>query len=343
MQELVLPQQLQRQTLQQSVIVCADLDETLTYHGQSVTESYHGLVESLQFQNLPLIAVTGREVERVTSDATLSLKEQVPFAAIAAEVGTSLYLRDANQRYNFDTQFEQHLLNTTHFEHEAVYGACVQLEQHLLQTNSELQLRFQPRDQINAVTYAPQSFKISFTFVGDMREANYVQEMFYDHLFMVGFEKLNVVISGHHMLSDNTMEFYLDVLAGSKQQVVSYLTEQYHCTAIVVGDSGNDAGMLLDSPHPAILVANQQPELSDALARFVKVHPVLMTTPHFQIVQANGQAKMIYNEIEQDLVGPQTMQQAIPAMVALLNPDQLGNVPAELLDEVKMILEKKIA
>ncbi|MFA5995177.1 MAG: HAD family hydrolase [Patescibacteria group bacterium] len=330
--------------MQTALALFTDIDGTFVLderHHLQQQENYWettlAITAILKQYQIPLIAVTGRSVDVMLLD-TAKFSGELPFNILACELGTRLYVKQPNGTYQLDRRYEQYVQETSGFKRSVLYPLCQDLEQTIQNLFPNINFQFQPQDQLN-YTGERQPFKISYHFIATVQEALNIQYRFQMIFKQVGLSKLNIIVSANYVLENNLADYNLDVVAVDKKDAVIYLEQQYHYQSMVAGDGGNDIHMLLHTAAYTIIVGGYKPVLKQALTEYLHYGRVLLTTGHFVLVKNNQALKIIYLEPDPTLIGPNSLQQALLAFIALLNKKQVI-LPEQLQTELAQLRAK---
>lgn len=292
-----------------------DLDGTLfikTANQQPEDKYPQATAEFLRLidqQHVPLVAVTGRDLE-------LSIADNIPqpdFDVVCAAVGTEIWVRQKDGSYLLDEEYKKHIEQDIGFNREAVWQKAKELKDELQTQSPQLKVDFQPRDQAeNTTGKPPQPYKISFSFEGSGEEAQIIREQFKKYYKDCGFEKVQVVVSQREVLESGIIRWNLDLVPVTKKEAIDFMADKYGCRGVVAGDSGNDEEMILKGgPNNLIagaIVGNAKPELTKALEDC----EIVRETKHFRIVRTPGN-RLLYVEPDPSKAGPESLKRMFQA------------------------------
>lgn len=236
--------------------VFTDLDDTFFGTTAAAHQASQSIISLLRRRHIPLFAVTGRSFDMIPDPS--------PFAGLACEVGTRLYLKQSNKHYAISRAYDRYVQKESDFHHTTIHLLCEKLLHKIHKQFPKINLQFQPLQQ---------KYKISFTFTSATKQGVQLQKIFQNHFKKMGYPKIQVVLSLDKILPNQQLIYDLDILAAGKETAVAYLATKYNYQPIVAGDGGNDIHLLLHNPWPAIIVGGYKPELGQALQRYRKTSP----------------------------------------------------------------------
>lgn len=244
----------------------------------------------------PIIAVTGSHFEHVRR--RIENGELPVFQAIVGDVGTDMWLLESDGTFTRDQPYQKRLARAGYDRHDVVQAARLLLP---FFRKHGIRMQFQdPEKEAAYLTYPSPDYlpyKVSLHFLGDDEAVELVQEIFENQ-----FKNQKIVICEeiHHnaMLGPaaGTKKYCLDILAATKADAVNYLIEQFALQqGVVAGDSGNDIGMLLETPHSfaAVAVGGHKPELRAALEAAESVKPIFIDTDKNRLA---AQTLLLFND-----------------------------------------------
>jgi hydroxymethylpyrimidine pyrophosphatase-like HAD family hydrolase len=254
----------------------SDIDGTAIYKGGNLVHNQEQtklLAEELEFNNIPLVLVTGRDIDLVKNNQVPN-GDMIPLAdVLCTDVGTTIHVLQKDGVYLQDSKYTQYVEDTVGFTRDQVYPISLEVRNAMQSEKPELELEYQVLDLPENKGIMPQSpHKISFRFnTVAPKVAEEIVQIFKDALNKQGLDKLVVLLSHDSYLQDGRTRYNIDLLPFTKDVAVQYMVEYYGTLAIVAGDSGNDEAMLLhgesDSIVASIIVGGSKPELIDAVKK----------------------------------------------------------------------------
>lgn len=262
--------------------------KTLQFH--QAAEEFSRIVSSL---SLPLIAVTGRgllDVRLGQEDGHRYTAERLPFFdAVAAAVGTELWVRQPDNTYIADPEYCDYVEKSRGFNRNQIYAICQEIISNINSTHPNCSLGFQPRDlphnvqQFAAVTdmplnelaakewqarsdLVPQKYKISLSFASDDTTAHSIQRQIKSLLTHHGYPLVHAVLSFGEHIDKDVARYNIDIVPVTKQEAVFYMKDRFSCQGIVAGDSGNDLSMLKEGEY-GVIVGGHKQELEPFLSQ----------------------------------------------------------------------------
>lgn len=287
------------------------------------------ITEFLYRHNIPIIAVTGRDIPMVEELNQIGITPK--FDMIAGAVGTELDVLQKDNIYKRDAKFETHVREEIGFERSRVYAMCCEVKEDIRTRMPHLDLVFQDRDsEENVRIYAenplakeqgrtkinsPQPYKISFNLNGTLSEMEAVRQTFLKEFVKNGLEKVKLVFSHTEDLQGGRIRFNIDVVPVQKDEAINWMCGEYGCVGAVAGDSGNDEAMIKFGAEAGVVVGGSKQELITAID-MVSKNP-LRRTKHFAVYTIDGQNRLLYIE-PGGVFGPESLKKAGRAFLLLL-------------------------
>jgi hydroxymethylpyrimidine pyrophosphatase-like HAD family hydrolase len=244
--------------------------------------------------NCPIILVSGVDFAGVL--ARLKLGEIPPAEAIIGAVGTELWLRQPDDSWLHDKNYDK-LVRANGYERAEVTAKANELVADLNDHYPELRLKFQQLPE--------QLRKVSLHFFAEDGEVELVAKEF-RHAFPTFYVVTCKEIHYNALLPpDSAVQKYcLDIVPATKQTAITYLIDRLKLTSgYKAGDSGNDVDMLLNpDPLLPILVGGHKSEAFEAITKELAVRRP-------GLIQYLKDGRPIYIE-NGDRVGPQSILHA---------------------------------
>lgn len=347
---------------QKTVAIFVDIDDTwevllkerekdVKYKTEYFRNKSHEAWKLASQHFFPIIAVTGRGLDAVLADQRLYIEDPamakpfLPFDAIYAGVGTEGYiagLKNDSFVYIPDTGWDRK--QESRFSREKIYPICKELiyqVNHSFPPDKNRQQRFvfQARDSEENVNYwnthtvndpavphekKPQPFKISFYFTGSSKELETVEKMVSRKLAQSGYNSVNMTASYSQKYDQTDSVFNIDLTPLSKVGAIEHVCDNYSCTALFAGDSGNDFdalmkyGFAIMDPKPE-LIGKMKDVMIEKTTHFIAIHNL-----------ATRQTKLIYKDptpLESSIRysrGPEVLLDAVKAYLLIEDVNRNG-------------------
>jgi len=258
----------------------------------------------LDANNIPLVALTGRPIDLVESDAYLFMGGSFHFDAVFCAVGTELYIPivkpDGKIGFALDQDWKKHVEQDIGFIRSDVYSRCLETNKAVLDALPQSQLVFQERDrEENVAAWAadkgttppgkPEPYKVSYRFRATLQDKDRLEAIYRKNLDEKGLNKLKIVISNGTNLENGVVEYNMDIVPVTKQDSLQYLKDRYvrqhpqepPPVSVYAGDSGNDEDPLSISDVGIIVGGEKQKDLR----KLTDKTPRLRRTKHFLTYQ----------------------------------------------------------
>ena len=292
-----------------------DLDDSF-YHPTvpGVTQDlYNKSVE----QGWPVIVVTGNAFEGVLPRV---ISNQIPAPhIIVGSVGTEIWVLhdDAalQTAYRKDAAFEQHILSMGYNRYD-IAKKVADLITEMSDTESHHNFSFQHPERETSYLHkgepTPEPFKVSLYYytntVEDLESLrSRLLEMFPNHTILISYHTTyNQAHAG-----EDVKAYCVDILPIGKAGAVNYLTQALNISqGMVVGDSGNDVEMLLET-SPALLSLLVGGAKKEAEVALQTGNSIQVEDWRVNLFTMNGQTKICSIDQSQKRVGPESVIAAL--------------------------------
>lgn len=231
------------------------------------------LTEWLQKYHIPIIAVTGRNIQTVRDGqpgGKAHIFEHLPyFDVIASSLGTEQWIYQRDNRYMLDKLYDTFVKQVANVDIQYVkkicedvvestrsYYDCIVTFQHPVSTDEKFGYQYFQRSE---------KYKLSLSFTGEKDALMYLRHALQEKLLEHDLH-LKVVVSEDNPATTKIDLFNIDIVAVSKRDAVEMLSKDYGCIGVFGGDSGNDTNAILQSTNGGIFVSNCHKELIKELS-----------------------------------------------------------------------------